>query len=155
MWQSLGIEFDDVGVRRSILESATSVCLRKSRCRVYQWSLYMNVHNRVCDPLILLRQKTTLVLSNIRELNRVPSTTFYLIYKFTMVCATLLQPYPKQPCVCLKINMCQLYHISSFSSRTFYVILLCHVSMWLVWHCHVTCDGATLCLFCLMINNKI
>ena len=89
----------------------------------------MNVHNRVCSPLILLKQKTTLVLSDTRELDRVPSTTFYLIYKFTMVCATLLQPYPKQPYVCLKVNMCQLCHISSFSSRTFYVILSCHVSM--------------------------
>ena len=43
----------------------------------------------------MLRQKTTLVLSDTRELNRVPNITFYLIYKLMMVCATLFQPYPK------------------------------------------------------------
>ena len=43
----------------------------------------------------MLSKRYTLVLSNIRELNRVPNTTFYLIYKLTMVHATLLQPYSK------------------------------------------------------------
>ena len=43
----------------------------------------------------MLSKRHTLVLSNTRELNRVPSTTFYLIYKLTMVYATLLQLYPK------------------------------------------------------------
>ena len=60
----------------------------------------------ICYDLdFVLSKRHTLVLSNTRELNRVPNTTFYLIYKLTMVCATLLQPYPKQPYICLKVDI--------------------------------------------------
>ena len=42
------------------------------------------------DLVSKLREKHTLVLSNTRELNRVPSTTNYLIYKLVRVYAILL-----------------------------------------------------------------
>ena len=51
MQQSLGIEFDKIGARRSILESATDICFRKSEYGVYQWSLHVNVYDGVCGSL--------------------------------------------------------------------------------------------------------
>ena len=55
-----------------------------------------NLLETLCYNLnFVLSKRHTFILSNIRELNRVPNTTFYLIYKLTMVYTILLQPYPK------------------------------------------------------------
>ena len=56
---------------------------------------FLYIGNKCYDLSFVLSKRHTLVLSNIRELGRVSSTTSYLIYKLTMVHTTLLQPYSK------------------------------------------------------------
>ena len=42
-----------------------------------------------------------------------------------------------------------------YLSRTFYIVSLYYMSVWLLWPCHVTCYSVTLCLLCfLLFNNK-
>ena len=70
-----------------------------------------------------LSNETTLVLSNTRELDRVPSTSSLPYILLLMVRAYYCAPYPKRPCVRHETNMCCPCCMTSLYSRTFYPIL--------------------------------
>ena len=48
------MEFNETGAERSTLESVTGICLRKPRHKVYQQSLCVNIHDRVCGSLTIM-----------------------------------------------------------------------------------------------------
>jgi len=101
----------------------------------------------ICYELKLLEgsNRTTLVLSNTRELNRDPLQSSLPYILLPMVCAHYCAPYPKWPCVEHEVNMCYLCCMTSlvlepstpFSQVSWSVLWLCHqivtdVTMWLI-----------------------
>jgi len=109
-----------------------------------------------------LSEKYTLVLNNTRELDRVPKykmSTLYtnhwwsMLHSFSPTLMTICLPWGQH-------ILTMLYDI--IISRTFYIVLLHHISMWHMWQwpCHdcdicvtVTCD-VTFCLLYLCSNKK-
>jgi len=141
------IEGNDNTIGCAKVVSVSTSC---SRCHILtpsscSYNLFTScITDSFCyDLSYVLSKRHTLILSNTRELNRVPKYKISILYTnywwsvLHSFSSTLITMYLFWGQHILTMP----YDIIFF--RTFYIVPLCHMSMW-PWH--VTCDDITFCL---------